>query len=581
MEDLEQFKNEMNLTGKNVYVGHRYVPKIFGEWDNTKTYEALSIVQYQGNSFTSRQIVPVGIDINNEEFWASTGNYNAQIEQYRQDVRNTNETLTNLITTNNAKFTALDETISDLQTDVTTLDTKLSSLNTVNISEFGAVGDGITDDYDAFIAAANYFKDKGTGTLILEPKTYLLDRYRIVGGENQNDVENIFFEDVVGFTLEGNGATILKKGDFNRTYDFDASGNKYSYVQGLSIIFETCDNLTIRNLTVDGQVQQTTRDTGVLEDGGYGIRLSGSRNVILENVNSNNHTMDGFALMPSDKKYDGIKRICRNIRLINCSSLRNARQGLTAGHFVGLYVENCDFSETGKAAGTYGRVFPGLGIDFEMDYPVNAVEEASKGAVIKDTRINNNFNTVSIFNNLWEDISFIDCEMKNDYEGTLYDINLNGRNVKLVNCDIDILGIIFLGNPVDNISEATLKDCVINCGNLRAFESANLIVKLIDNTITGSVYINVVNKNSFTVGNLFTAKASKKTGDTYMIYWRLKYLAFSRDNTFITDLTTVDAFFSNDYANTNVVVGDVYTTDNVRPAWNSAAGIRLYNKGVG
>lgn len=87
MQDLEQFKNEMNLSGKNVYVGHRYVPKIDGDWENSKTYEALTIVQYQGNSFTSRQFVPTGVDINNEDFWVATGNYNAQIEYYRQDVQ--------------------------------------------------------------------------------------------------------------------------------------------------------------------------------------------------------------------------------------------------------------------------------------------------------------------------------------------------------------------------------------------------------------------------------------------------------------------------------------------------------------
>ena len=88
MQDLNKFKNEMNLSGQNVYVGHRYVPKIMGDWDNTQIYEPLSIVQYQGNSFTSRQYVPSGVEITNEEFWASTGNYNAQVEQYRQDVVN-------------------------------------------------------------------------------------------------------------------------------------------------------------------------------------------------------------------------------------------------------------------------------------------------------------------------------------------------------------------------------------------------------------------------------------------------------------------------------------------------------------
>src|SRR5699024_6558632 len=71
---------------RNVYVGHRYVPKIMGEWDSQETYEGLSIVTHQGTSYTSKKRVPVGIDILDEEYWVVTGNYNAQIEEYRQDV---------------------------------------------------------------------------------------------------------------------------------------------------------------------------------------------------------------------------------------------------------------------------------------------------------------------------------------------------------------------------------------------------------------------------------------------------------------------------------------------------------------
>lgn len=71
------------------YIGARYVP-LFADpltWDITKAYEALTIVYYQGNSFTSRQAVPAGIDITNDAYWALTGNYNAQIEQYRAEVQ--------------------------------------------------------------------------------------------------------------------------------------------------------------------------------------------------------------------------------------------------------------------------------------------------------------------------------------------------------------------------------------------------------------------------------------------------------------------------------------------------------------
>lgn len=71
------------------YIGARYVP-VFAdpvEWDNTLTYEPLTIVTYQGASYTSKQAVPVGIEITNDDYWVATGNYNAQVDAYRRDVQ--------------------------------------------------------------------------------------------------------------------------------------------------------------------------------------------------------------------------------------------------------------------------------------------------------------------------------------------------------------------------------------------------------------------------------------------------------------------------------------------------------------
>lgn len=71
------------------YIGARLVP-LFAEpldWNSDTVYESLTIVYYAGNSYTSRQAVPKGIDITNEKYWALTGNYNAQIEEYRKEVK--------------------------------------------------------------------------------------------------------------------------------------------------------------------------------------------------------------------------------------------------------------------------------------------------------------------------------------------------------------------------------------------------------------------------------------------------------------------------------------------------------------
>lgn len=98
------------------YVGARYVP-LFAtplEWSNTNSYEPLTIVQHEGNSYTSRQYVPAGIDIANEDYWALTGNYNAQIEQYRQEVKSVSDK----VDTFDQRITDNFESIGTLETEV-------------------------------------------------------------------------------------------------------------------------------------------------------------------------------------------------------------------------------------------------------------------------------------------------------------------------------------------------------------------------------------------------------------------------------------------------------------------------------
>ena len=68
------------------YIGARYVPIIDGEWSANKKYDALTIVTYFNNSYTSKKPVPIGVLPTDENYWALTGNYNAQVEQYRQEV---------------------------------------------------------------------------------------------------------------------------------------------------------------------------------------------------------------------------------------------------------------------------------------------------------------------------------------------------------------------------------------------------------------------------------------------------------------------------------------------------------------
>lgn len=92
-QEIEEILQEFfTIIGKRQYIGARYVP-IFGrkgeasiEWDNSKPYEPLTIVLYNGNSYTSRTYVPANVAITDTYYWACTGAYNAQVEEYRSIV---------------------------------------------------------------------------------------------------------------------------------------------------------------------------------------------------------------------------------------------------------------------------------------------------------------------------------------------------------------------------------------------------------------------------------------------------------------------------------------------------------------
>lgn len=80
----------MALNTVRQYVGARYVPKFAEplEWQANTSYEALTVVNYNNDSYTSKIPVPanIGNPADNKTYWALTGNYNGQIEEYRKNI---------------------------------------------------------------------------------------------------------------------------------------------------------------------------------------------------------------------------------------------------------------------------------------------------------------------------------------------------------------------------------------------------------------------------------------------------------------------------------------------------------------
>ena len=149
---LEAF---FKAVGTRQYIGARYVP-LFGrkdetsiEWDNSAPYEPLTIVLYQGNSFTSRQSVPAGVEITNELFWAETGNFNAQVEEYRRIVLAFEGRISELEgTLPNTTFTST----NTVEAAINALDTQTSeAINALDTSTTEAIND-ISNRVDSIIS---------------------------------------------------------------------------------------------------------------------------------------------------------------------------------------------------------------------------------------------------------------------------------------------------------------------------------------------------------------------------------------------------------------------------------------------
>ena len=193
---------------RNIYKGRRYVPKIVGAWDNIKMppYESLTVVQWGGLSYTSKRDVPQGVSIHNEYYWVVTGNYNAQVEIYRQETkRNTND-------------------IIKLKKDVAFQGDRIKNLP-VFVEDFGAVGNGVTDDTYAIQKAVNYcFNNKKTRLSFSQGKTYVLGlaislNSIVLWGSN--------------LIVDGNGCTIVRKnttgGFWGNLFDVAGLMDNYNY----------------------------------------------------------------------------------------------------------------------------------------------------------------------------------------------------------------------------------------------------------------------------------------------------------------------------------------------------------------
>lgn len=226
-EQIAQILEEFFKTvGTRQYIGMRYVP-LFGrkdetsiDWDNSAPYEPLTVVIYQGNSYTSRQYVPAGVDITNEAFWALTFNFNAQVELYRretaralqaaQDAQSDIDTLLpkSSFTSENTVKNYIDGAVREVQNDIDTLLPKsaFSAENTVK-AYIDNLADVIpSDDFSESDTVKKYIDNKISNISLL-PNKYLGRISYIESAQKATGACTLLSDDILIFTACNNGTT--------------------------------------------------------------------------------------------------------------------------------------------------------------------------------------------------------------------------------------------------------------------------------------------------------------------------------------------------------------------------------------
>ncbi|MBO3270738.1 glycosyl hydrolase family 28-related protein [Hymenobacter defluvii] len=276
--------------------------------------------------------------------------------------------------------------------------------------DFGARGDGKTNDQVAFEKAAHFFN-----TLYKDPKQaatksvlYIPKGIYIVGKQDSINTCTSCFDDANGksqniFYLNGIDLLNFKKcrnltiiGQDSATTEiryaaglkygsFDPKTGKpyktppgyftdYTYAAkgGTCITLQECENVTVANLTVNGNsknliVGGAWGDTGI-QLAFDGLFVSNSKNINVSNVSMHHLGRDGMQVLNHLSKTIESADI-ENIVVKNSSFNYNGRQGLSLTGVNGFKAYNSSFNQTGRvrnaSTGRYLYSNPGAGVDLE------------------------------------------------------------------------------------------------------------------------------------------------------------------------------------------------------------------------
>ncbi len=255
----------------------------------------------------------------------------------------------------------------------------------VHIAEFGAVGNGITNNTAAFQKASKFLQEHG-GVLVIDSGVYIVGRQRLSGSYLAGAsyfTEPVFqFKDaqkpieIIGRRAVLKAVAGLKYGSFNpvtgKKDSIRKEGNNSSYyASGVAFITAVgCASIKVSGLELDGN--SSSMDIGPafgpegIQISALGISLFNNRYAEIADCYIHHCALDAIivawtGLKETDPLYPHIIR--------NVKAVYNGRQGISWVGGNSLTVTNSEFSSTGKTLnrGKYVVSQPAAGIDIEIE----------------------------------------------------------------------------------------------------------------------------------------------------------------------------------------------------------------------
>ena len=316
--------------------------------------------------------------------------------------------------------------------------------DTILATWFGTKGDGVTNDTQALQAALN----AAAGHKLFIPRHR--SGFYLTG--------QLFIPGQIAIELEP--GTIIQAIDT---------------LSRVSPVYERLIRIkTVKDVYINGNGSTLRMNKSAYTSGeqAHIFDISGSENVVIENINANDSGGDGFYV----GYFESTVAACRNIVLRNCRADNNRRQGLSVISVDGLIVENCRFSNTKGTA-------PQSGVDIEPNGQLdllknirftNCVADGNTGRGFLVTLLKPTASSEPI------DIVFNACKTNGNSFG--FSMNYGGDGAKAVQGEIKLIdclaqneqyaGFSDLSFSADSAKRSYIRCKAINCNTVNQPDDA-------------------------------------------------------------------------------------------------------------